>query len=81
MAYRKKFPGYEENTMNNFKSIWNHDFGINNVNTLTIDEILSLKEAIARDIEAINFVKEISRDFIGSKNSLKKLINGESISL
>ena len=81
LAYSKNLPGYEEDTLNNFKNIWSPDFGANEINSMSINEILSLKEAVARDIEAINFVKEISLEFVGSKKSVNKLKNGENINL
>ena len=46
-----------------------------------VNEILALKEAVARDIEAINFVKELSLEYVGSKKTLNKLKNGENINL
>ena len=81
LAYCKNMPGYEENTLNNFKNIWSSNCGEANINGLSINEILSLKEAVARDMEAINFVKEISLELVGSKKSVNKLKNGENINL
>lgn len=81
VAYAKGLPGYEEETIDNFKNLWNPEFGSNDVSKMSIDEILSLKDAIARDVEAIKFVKEISRELIGTRNSIKRLKNGESLNL
>jgi hypothetical protein len=81
LAYIKKMPGYEENTINNFKNIWNHDFGSKDIDKLSVQEILALKDAIARDIEAINFVKELTNEYIASKISSDKLKNGQSQSI
>ncbi|MDD3012213.1 MAG: hypothetical protein PHC34_00735 [Candidatus Gastranaerophilales bacterium] len=81
MSYIEKMPGYEENTVNNFKNIWNHEFGSKDIDKLCVQEILALKDAIARDIEAINFVKEITNEYIASKTSSDKLKNGQSQSI
>ena len=81
LAYVKGLPGYEEETVDNFKSLWNPEFGSENISRMSIDQILSLKDAIARDVEAIKFVKEISRELIGARNSIKRLRNGESLNL
>jgi hypothetical protein len=78
LAYLKGMPGYEEQTSRNFKNIWNHDFSSNEINRLSIQEILALKDAIARDMEAINFVKELTNECITSKISSNKLKNGQS---
>jgi len=81
MAYTEKMPGYEENTVNNFKNIWNHNYSNEDVNKMSVQEILAVKDAIARDLEAINFVKEITNEYIASKASSDKLKNGQSQSI
>jgi len=78
LAYIEKMPGYEERTVNNFKNIWNHDFGREDIDKLSVQEILALQDAIARDLEAINFVKEITNEYIASKASSNKLKDGQS---
>ena len=81
MAYSKGLPGYEETTTDNFKNIWSPNFGEKDIEKMSVDEILALKDAITRDIEAINFVKEISQELICSKRSLNKLKAGKSINI
>lgn len=82
LSYINELPGYEDKTNENFKSILlNPNFGNNEIKQMTIDEILSLKEAIARDIEAIKFVKEVTRELIGIKNGAERLKNGENFSI
>ncbi len=46
-----------------------------------MEEILSLKDAIARDLEAIKFVKEMAREFVGQKQSLQKIKEGKSTNI
>jgi hypothetical protein len=81
VAYVKGLPGYEEETITNFKNIWSSNFDAEKAPLMNVDEILALKEAISRDIEAINFVKELSREYYGSKASLNKLKLGESLNI
>lgn len=81
VAYVKGLPGYEEETITSFKNIWSPNFDAEKAPMMNVDEILALKEAIARDIEAINFVKELSREYFGSKSSLDKLKRGESLNI
>ena len=76
VAYIKGLPGYEEETIASFKNIWSIDFDAQKAPLMNVDEILALKEAISRDIEAISFVKELSREYYGSKASLDKLKQG-----
>ena len=80
-SYIKGLPGYEEKTMENFRNIWKRDFDWEDIDKMPIDEILNLKDAIERDLQAIKFVKEISREFIGSKNFIDRLKKGESLNL
>ena len=43
------------------------------------EEILNLKSAIKRDIEAINFVKKMAQKFSMAKKNLEKIKQGQSI--
>lgn len=81
LSYSNGLPGYDEQTNGNFKAALSPEFGNNDIKMMSIDEILSLKDAIARDLEAIQFVKEISRELIGQKISSDRLKNGESLSI
>ena len=56
-CYKMKLSGYEIDTQEKFK----HIFEIcetDKINSLNYEEILDLKSAIKRDIEAIDFVKK-----------------------
>lgn len=79
LAFKKGLPGYDTNTMKKFKDAWSMDNEY--LEKMSINDILSVKDAIARDLEAIDFVKEISREFIGSKSSVEKLKTGQSINI
>ncbi len=81
LAYINGLPGYEEKTVASFKNIWEPDFCSSEINKMSVSDILCLKEAIARDLEAIKFVKEVSREIIGSKESARRLKQGESLNL
>ena len=75
MSYVNELPGFDEKTRKNFKSVWDSVDSMS-MSTMSIEEILSLKDAIARDKEAIDFVKEITRELIGQKQVLKKIKQG-----
>lgn len=77
-CYKMKLTGFEDETQENFK----HVFEIcetSKIDTLTYQEVLNLKSAIKRDIEAINFVKKIVQKFHMSQKALDKIKQGESI--
>ena len=73
-----KLTGYEADTQEKFK----HIFEIcetNEIDNLNYEEILNLKSAIKRDIEAIDFVKKMAQKFSMAKKNLEKIKQGQSI--
>lgn len=73
-AMKLKLPGFDAKSQNNFQKFLNsNDEDIKN---LSVQEILGLKEAIARDVEAINFIVDLAKNTAGSKNALKKMTAG-----
>ncbi|MBQ4646931.1 MAG: hypothetical protein IJB79_06250 [Candidatus Gastranaerophilales bacterium] len=77
-CFKMQLSGFDEETQEKFK----HIFEIcetQKINTLTYEEILNLKSAIKRDIEAINFVKKITQKFAMAKKNLEKIKQGQSI--
>ena len=77
-CYKMKLSGYQDETQEMFK----HIFEIcetSKIQTLTYEEILSLKSAIKRDVDAINFVKKITQKFSLAKKNLEKIKQGQSI--
>lgn len=73
LAYSNNLAGYDEHTMKNFKNIWALDKDPRKIKTLSLEEILSLKEAIARDVEAIDMVKELAVEISGQQKASQKL--------
>jgi len=67
-------PGFEQDTQKKFK-IFMNDEDETLFNRLSMADILSLKEAIARDREATDFVIEYTRQIEGSKNVIDKIKN------
>lgn len=50
------------------------------IKEMSIDDLLNLKDAIARDVEAINFVVELAKSTSGAKAALQKIkLGGASI--
>lgn len=73
-AMKLNLPGFDAESQNNFqKFITSND---EDVKLLNIEEILGLKEAIARDVEAINFIVNLAKSTTGSKNALRKITTG-----
>lgn len=78
LSYYKGLPGYEQRTQSIFKNVWSNDFSASG---MSVKDILALKQAIARDNESINFVREITREFVGSKTSVDKIKAGSSVNI
>lgn len=74
-AMKLKLPGLDSEAQDNLQKFLSHS-NDSKIGDLTIDEILGLKEAIARDVESINFIIDVAKSTAGSKNALKKMIAG-----
>jgi len=79
-GYRMDLPGFDDETQLMFKQIWKYA-NKKETETLSLNEILSLKEAIQRDVEAIDFVINLSKENSGAKNSLQKIVEGKGAKL
>lgn len=71
-AMKLNLPGFDEESQDNFQKFLNSND--KNIESLCTEEIFGLKEAIARDSEAVIFVINLAKSTIGSKNALKKII-------
>lgn len=71
-CYKTGIKGYEKETQIKFKKVFNFSES-SKLEELTYDDIIELKTAIKRDIEAIDFVKNYSRKHFGSSKAYKKL--------
>ena len=67
-----QLPGFDDEAQQKFKKIFEYEIDAN-VQTLTYEEIISLKEAIARDIEAIDFVTKLAKEQDGAKKVFENI--------
>lgn len=76
--YSMKFnlPGFDAESQENFQKFLTTSKEDEKIKELSIEEILGLKEAIARDVEAINFIVDLAKSSECSKNALKKVSTG-----
>lgn len=68
-------PGFDSSSQDNFQKFLS-PANDGKIKDLSVEEILGLKEAIAREVEAINFVVDLAKSDEGSKNALKKIVAG-----
>lgn len=72
---QNNYPGFDAKSQNLLKQVNNgNEDAI--ISKLKLDDIISLQEAIARDVESINFVEQYARETAGSKKALDKIKNG-----
>lgn len=81
LSYTNRLPGFDEKTMSLFKYFWKEEQDSTDFSKLSVDEMFSLKDIIAREVEALNFVKELGREIVGSKETHKKLKDGKSVNM
>lgn len=74
-AMKLKLPGYDAESQANFQKFMTSSKD-EEIKDLSIEEILGLKEAIARDVEAINFVVSLAKGTDGSRSAMQKLTTG-----
>lgn len=77
-CFKMKLSGYEAKTQEKFKHVFEF-CETEKINELDFDEILNLKSAIKRDVEAIDFVKKVVSDVVMSKKGLERIKQGEKI--
>lgn len=73
-AQKLDLAGFEPETQDKLQKLMNSSD--EDIKNLSIDEILELKEAIARDRESIDFIIEMAKNTEGSQNALKKMTDG-----
>ena len=74
-AMKLNLPGFDCESQSNFQKFL-YSSNDEKIKELSVDEILGLKEAIARDVEAINFVVNLAKSTAGSKKALEKMTAG-----
>ncbi|MBR5304266.1 MAG: hypothetical protein IKU37_05510 [Candidatus Gastranaerophilales bacterium] len=79
-CYKMKLSGFENETQEKFKNIF-EICETSKIDTLNYEEILNLKSAIKRDIEAIDFVKKMAQKFSMAKKNLEKIKQGQSVNV
>ena len=76
-CYKMKLSGFEDDTQEKFKNIF--ELTEEDIKELSFEEILELKGAIKRDIEAIDFVKKFAQKQSLSKKNLEKIKLGKAV--
>ncbi|MBR1681191.1 hypothetical protein IJ707_05310 [bacterium] len=74
-AMKTGMPGFDINAQDNFRKYIDEKSYLN-MNAMDVEDILALKDAIARDVDAITFVENIAKQNEASKKAMKKMTDG-----
>ena len=81
-GYKENLPGFDYKSQEIFKKVYNsRKSQTSPLDKCTIKDIYSCKEALARDLESINFTIDLSVEYERSKKALDKLVNENSTSV
>lgn len=73
-GFKNEMPGYDYQSQTVFKKVYNkRKNSVSPFATCSIQDMYACKEAIARDIESINFTIELSVEYENAKKALKKM--------
>ena len=72
--------GYELKNRRKFKKIL-ATMNDNDIANLSLDDVLDMKDAIARDVDAIDFVVNLAKESETTQKLLNKLKDGQSVKL
>ena len=79
-AFKSGLAGYDLKNRKKFKQIL-LTMKDKDISNLSLDEVLDMKDAISRDIEAIDFVVNLAKESEASTKLLNKLKDGKSVKL
>ena len=81
-AFKSGFAGYDYDSQEKFKRLGYSQNKSEEIDSFSISDILSVKEAIRRDVEAIDFVIRIAKNKDGAKAAFEKMLaRNESVTL
>jgi len=79
-ATKLDMPGFDAKSQEHFQKYLDN-INDESIKSLSMEEIIGLKEAIARDVEAINFVISLAKSTEGAKNALNKMATEKGASV
>ena len=69
-GFKKNLPGYDSLAQDLFKENLEN---MSDTKEMSVEEIIALKEAIARDVQAAEFVIQLAKDSSGARHALDKI--------
>lgn len=79
-GYKKRLPGFDDKSQKIYKKLYNSPKNLDdNLNNCTLKDMYACKEALARDLESINFTIKLSDEYANAKKAMQKLVETNSI--
>lgn len=80
LAAQSGLPGYDDQAQSLYRKFWDQQGGVigQEVETMTVDEIIGLKSAINRDLEALQFIRQIINEILNPAQQSNHLANGNA---
>ena len=72
-GYKNNLPGYDYKSQELFKKVYNNKRKLIKIRRFSVKDMYACKEAIARDLESINFTIQLSNEYEQAKKALKKI--------
>lgn len=78
LAFRSGMHGYSKRAQELYKRFWSKNNGLigDEIYDMSAEDILALKEAINRDMEALNFLKDIASEVLIPAKQAQRLSHG-----
>ena len=80
-GFKNNLPGYDYKSQEIFKKVYSSGNNDSQLENVSFKDICACKEALARDLESINFTIKLSIEYENSKKALKKLKETNSINV
>jgi hypothetical protein len=81
VSFRSGLPGYSETSRKQYKKFWAVNKGVigPEVYSMSADEIMSLKQAINRDMEALRFIQQMAREVLAPAHQATQVSHGKAM--
>lgn len=80
-SFKNNLPGFDSKSQSAFKKVYGKKNTGVKINNMPLKDVLACKDALARDLEAINFTLQLSLEYEQSKKTLKKIITDKNANI
>lgn len=81
VGFKNNLPGYDYTSQETFKKVYNRRFHSSPFNDCSVKEMYACKDAVARDMESINFTLELSKEYEMAKKAALKVTTDDGANI